>query len=602
MTRILAALAVVLAGFPAFAFGQNASADRASASGADAFIAKAEAELATMNEFASRVSWTRGIHITSDTMWLDAKVSGEQSAVFVAYAKEAARYDRVDVGPVTRRKLDLLKRRLLLPVPERDGAAAEVADLSVKLDSLYATGKVAYRGDDLTIEVVMDRMRTSRDVAELRALWEGWHAVGQPMRADYAKLVGIVNEGARQLGYADTGVLWRSWYDMPPDDFARLVDRLWTQVEPLYRNLHCYTRARLSETYGGAAQPRSGPIRSELLGELWGLDWSGIYDLLAPKDASAGPDLTAALKDQGYDAAKLTRTAKSFYASIGFPPLPRTFWERSMLVRPRDREVDCHPSAWSIDDRDDLRIKVCMRVNADDFSMIHHELGHVMYYRAYKDQPTLFRDGANDGFQEAIGDFAALNAAAPDYLKRLGLIDRVPGPEADIPYLLRTALEKVAFLPFGLLVDKWRWQVFSGATTPARYNDDWWALKLAYQGVVPPSPRPADAFDAGAKSHIPSNTPYMRYFLAGIYQFQFHRAACHQAGWTGPLNRCSIFGDKAVGARFAAMLAMGESKPWPEALAAFTGETDIDASAIVDYFAPLDRWLTEKNKGETCGW
>jgi len=569
--------------------------------GAEAFVLKAEAELARMAEIANRVAWTRATYITADTMWLDAKASAEQSTLAVVLAKEAARYDRVDVDPVTRRKLDLLKRALLLPAPDRAGAAAEIAQLAVRIDALYSTGKVSYGGKELTLDDIEERMRVSRDPAELTALWEGWHAVARPMAADYARLVGLANEGARQLGYGDTGVLWRSWYDMPPDDFARVVDRLWHQVEPLYRALHCYARARLNDTYG-ALQPRTGPIRGDLLGNMWGQDWAGIYDLLAPRDASLGYDLTQALLAQGYDALRLVRTAENFYTSIGFPELPATFWERSMFVRPRDREVECHASAWDIDDRDDLRIKMCFRVNADDFYTIHHELGHNMYQRAYKEQPTLFREGANDGFHEAVGDFAALNAVTPEYLRRLGLIDKVPGPEADIPYLLRMALEKIAFLPFGLMVDKWRWQVFGGQTPPARYNEDWWALKLKYQGVVPPGPRPADAFDPGAKAHVASNTPYMRYFLAAIYQFQFYRAACREAGWDGPLNRCSIYGNKQVGERFNAMLAIGASRPWPEALAAFTGERDLDASAIVDYFAPLARWLAEQNKNETCGW
>jgi peptidyl-dipeptidase A len=426
--------------------------------------------------------------------------------------------------------------------------------------------------------------------------------VARPMRPDYARMVTLANEGARSLGYAETGVLWRSWYDQPPEEFARTVERLWTQLAPMYRNLQCYARARLNDKYGDAVQPRRGPIRADLLGDMWAQSWDNVYDLLAPKNAALGYDLTQALVKQSYDAVKLVKTAESFYTSIGFAPLPPTFWTRSLFVRPRDREADCHASAWDLDSKNDLRIKTCLRVNADDFYTAHHELGHNMYQRAYQDQPVLFQDGANDGFHEAIGDFIGLSSVTPGYLREIGLIDQVPGADADIPYLLRMALQKVAFLPFGYIVDRWRWQVFSGETPPERYNEAWWALRTEYQGVAPPGPRPADAFDPGAKSHIASNTPYMRYFLATVYQFQFHRAACRIAGWNGPLNRCSIYGNKQVGERFQAMLRMGTSRPWPEALAAFTGERDLDASAIIDYFAPLDRWLTEQNKGETCGW
>ena len=566
------------------------------------FIAKVETDLVGENEYANRVGWVAANFITEDTERLSAKLSAELGARAVARAKEAATFDGVAVDPVTRRKLELLKKGLSLPPPDRPGAAEELANIETRLDSTYATAKVRYQGKEITLDDIEDIMRSSRDPNELKTLWEGWHAVARPMRDDYARMVSLANEGARELGYAETGVLWRSWYDQPPDEFARTVERLWLQLAPTYQNLQCFARARLNEKYGDAVQPRSGPIRADLLGDMWAQSWSNVYDLLAPKNAELGYDLTQALMKQGYDAVRLVKTAENFYTSIGFAPLPPTFWTRSLFVRPRDREVDCHASAWDIDGKDDLRIKTCLRVNADDFYTAHHELGHNMYQRAYQEQPVLFQDGANDGFHEAIGDFVGLSSVTPGYLREIGLIDKVPGAEADIPYLLRMALEKIAFLPFAYIVDKWRWQVFAGETTPEQYNNAWWALRTKYQGVAPPVPRPADAFDPGAKSHIASNTPYMRYFLATIYQFQFHRAACRIAGWNGPLNRCSIYGNKEVGAHFQAMLRMGASRPWPEALAAFTGEHDLDAGAIIDYFAPLNRWLTEQNKGERCGW
>jgi peptidyl-dipeptidase A len=446
-----------------------------------------------------------------------------------------------------------------------------------------------------------DMLRTSRDPEETRALWEGWRAVSSPqMKTDYARMVELANEGSRELGYADTGVLWRSWYDMPPPAFAAKTDALWMQVEPLYTQLHCFVRAALSRKYGPAVQPPKGPIRADLLGNMWSQFWGNVYDIVAPQGTSLGYDLTAALVAHGYDAVKIVHTADDWYQSIGFAPEPATFWERSMITRPRDREVVCHASAWDLDRRDDLRIKACLTITADDFYTAHHELGHNMYQRAYEDQSFLFENGANDGFHEAIGDFAGLNALTPDYLKQLGLIDQVPGPEADIPYLLRMALDKVPILAFAIIVDKWRWGVFSGQITPDHYNDAWWDLVARYQELMPPGPRPADAFDPGAKFHIADNTPYARYFLAEIYEFQFYRAACRLAGWTGPLNRCSIYRNKAVGARLEAMLKLGQSKPWPEALAVFSGEHDIDASAINDYFAPLAAWLARQNRGQTC--
>jgi peptidyl-dipeptidase A len=423
------------------------------------------------------------------------------------------------------------------------------------------------------------------------------------MKGDYVKLIALLNEGAQELGYKDAGALWRAEYDMTPDQFAALTDRLWEQVKPFYSDLHCYVRAKLNEKYGDAVQSKTGPIRADLLGNMWSQEWGNIYDVVAPKDGvGLGYDLIKQLEAKGYTPQSMVKTAENFYISLGFDPWPKTFWERSMIVRPRDREVQCHASAWDIDNKDDIRLKACVHVNADDFFTVHHELGHNLYQRAYKNQPFLFQNGANDGFHEAIGDFAGLNALTPGYLKQLGVIDAIPGNEADIPYLLKVAMDGIAFLPFGLLVDKWRWEVFSGKVQPADYNKTWWDLKLKYQGVIPPGPRPSDAFDPGAKNHIATSVPYARYFLARIYEYQFYRAACREAGWVGPLNRCSVYGNKAVGAKYAKMLEMGQSRPWREALQAFTGENDIDASAIADYFAPLDRWLKEQNDNAHCGW
>jgi peptidyl-dipeptidase A len=569
--------------------------------GAMDFVAKAEADLAQENDYLNHAGWVQATYINSDTNWLLAKANAEVIDRSVRYAKEAARFDHVKVDDVTARKLYLLKQSLVLPASSRPGASQELANIAARLDTDYSTAKFTYNGRILTLDDMEEILRTSRDPNETRTLWEGWRAVSSPqMKADYARLIELANEGSRELGYADTGVLWRSWYDMPPQAFATKTDALWTQVKPLYTKLHCYVRAQLSRKYGPTVQPMKGPIRADLLGNMWSQFWGNVYDIVAPNGTSLGYDLTAALQAHGYDAVKIVHTADDWYQSIGFAPEPATFWERSMITRPRDREVVCHASAWDVDSKEDLRVKACLTVTADDFYTAHHELGHNMYQRAYENQPFLFENGANDGFHEAIGDFAGLNALTPDYLKRLGLIDQMPGPEADIPYLLRMALDKVPIIAFAIIVDKWRWAVFSGQITPEHYNDAWWDLVAKYQNLMPPGRRPDNAFDPGAKYHVADNTPYARYFLADIYEFQFYRTACRLAGWKGPLNRCSIYQNKAVGAKLGAMLKLGQSKPWPEALAAFGGEHDIDASAINDYFAPLSVWLDKQNRGQSC--
>ncbi len=582
---------------------QTAQKDAVTPESAKSFIAEVEQQLTGLGEEAARASWIRATYITEDTQWLEARTVSRITELAVKYAKQAASFDAIAdrLDPGTRRKLHLLKIGLTLPAPGREGAAQELADLSTDLDSTYSKGKFEFKGKMITLDDASEIMANSRNPEELKALWTGWHSIAPPMRANYAKLVGLANEGAKELGFADVGDLWRGGYDMPAADFAKETDRLWDQVKPLYQELHCYVRGALNARYGDAVQAKTGPIRADLLGNMWAQEWGTIYPLVAPKGQDSGIDLTARLKAKAYDPLKMVKTGEAFFSSIGFAPLPETFWTRSQITRPEGRDVVCHASAWDIDARDDIRIKMCTRVTAEDFQTVHHELGHNYYQRAYKDQSALFRGGANDGFHEAIGDMVALSIT-PAYLKQIGVIDAEPDSSKDIGLLLEQAMDKIAFLPFGLLVDKWRWQVFSGEVATENYNDAWWKLRTQYQGVAAPIARSEADFDPGAKYHIPGNTPYTRYFLARILQFQFYKAACDQAGWKGPLHRCSFYGNKEVGAKLQAMLETGLSKPWPDALEAYTGTRQMDASAIAEYFAPLKTWLATQNEGRSCGW
>jgi len=436
-------------------------------------------------------------------------------------------------------------------------------------------------------------------------MWTSWHDnVGAPMRDDYLRMTAIANEGAKELGFADLGAMWRSNYDMDPDQFAAETERMWQEVKPLYMALHTYVRSKLNEKYGDAVQPATGPIRADLLGNMWAQEWGNIYPLVAPAGAGdIGYDLTELIEQKGLDEIQMVRTGEQFFSSLGFAPLPGTFWERSQFVKPRDREVVCHASAWDVDNVDDLRIKMCIKKNADDFVTIHHELGHNYYQRAYNKQDYLYLNGANDGFHEAIGDMVALSIT-PEYLVQIDMLqpNQVPGTDKDIGLLLRQAMDKVAFLPFGLMVDRYRWGLFDGSIPAGELNKGWNDLRLEYQGIVPPVERDETKFDAGAKYHVPGNVPYTRYFLARILQFQFFKAACDQAGWDGPLHRCSFYGNEEVGKNLNAMLEMGASKPWPDALEAFTGERQMSGEAMVEYFAPLKAWLDEQNAGKTEGW
>ncbi|MGH9369273.1 MAG: M2 family metallopeptidase, partial [Thermoanaerobaculia bacterium] len=471
------------------------------------------------------------------------------------------------------------------------------------LEGAYGKGKYCPEGKQecLDLEDITKIMAQSRNPARLLDVWRGWHSIAPAMKEPFARYVELANEGARELHFADTGAMWRSKYDLPPADFAREVDRLWEQVRPLYVSLHAYVRWKLREKYGDAAVPAGGPIPAHLLGNMWAQDWGNLYSLLAPAGADPGFDLTAILKQRQTDARQMVRYGEGFFTSLGFDPLPKTFWERSLFTKPRDREVVCHASAWDIDTREDLRIKMCIDTTAEMFTTIHHELGHNFYQRAYNKQPYLFRDSANDGFHEAIGDTVALSVT-PEYLVKLGLLEKAPDSSRDIGLLLTRALDKVAFLPFGLLIDQWRWKVFSGQITPADYNRVWWELRRKYQGVAPSEPRGEENFDPAAKYHVAAGVPYTRYFLAAILQFQLHRGLARTAGCSGPLHRCSIYGNEAAGEKLNRMLEMGCSKPWPEALAVVAGTDRMDANALRDYFAPLQKWLDEQNKGRPVGW
>ncbi len=580
-----------------------AAATAATPDDARKFLADTSARLLDLAVAASRAEWVQQNFITEDTEQLFAARQEELLGASIAAAKEARRFDGVELPAELRRQLELLKQGgLSIPAPGDPAKTAEVSRLSASLSSQYGAGEYCRPGGEcLDLEKLSDIIEQSRDPKELLEVWTGWHAVAPPMRDEYQRLVELANEGAKELGYKDVGALWRSGYDMPPDAFAAELDRLWGQVKPLYDALHCHVRAKLNEKYGSQVVPPGQPIPAHLLGNMWAQDWANLYDLVAPPQADPGYDLTERLKAKNLTEVQMVKTGEAFFSSLGFAPLPETFWKRSLFVQPKDHEAVCHASAWNIDFQDDLRIKMCIGINAEDFSTIHHELGHNYYQRAYNQLPFLFQTGANDGFHEAVGDAVALSIT-PAYLKQIGLIEQIPDPSADLGLLMRSALDEVAFLPFGLLVDQWRWKVFSGEIPPTAYNQGWWELRRKYQGVGEPVARSEKDFDAAAKYHVPGNTPYTRYFLAEILQFQFHRALCQAAGQSGPLHRCSIYGNKAAGERLQNLLALGASRPWQEALKAATGSEQMDATAIIDYYAPLKTWLDEQNRGRKCGW
>jgi peptidyl-dipeptidase A len=584
--------------------------DDAKIAEAKQFVADADRDLRRVMVAAAEAEWTQETDETDAHEAAAAKANGEQAVAITRLMKQARTYEPVmgKLDPLTRRQLEVLIYMLpvaaaVQPAPEDGKQAEELAKIAEEMTSLYGKGKVC---DDKNkckdLDALSKILQKSRKPDELLAAWKGWHdTVGHGERDLFAKYVPLANAGAKAVGFSDVSELWKAGYDMPADAFADDTDRLWEQVKPLYTQLHCYARRKLNGLYGDKLVSKTGPIPAHLLGNMWAQSWGYLYPELEPYKGVAKIDVTPAL-EKSYDATKMMKMGEAFYTSLGMDPLPETFWQRSMLTKPPGKDVVCHASSWDVRFDNDLRIKMCTNPTQEDLITIHHELGHSYYFHNYYKLPIVLQNGANDGFHEAIGDTIALSMT-PDYLAKKGLLAKPDvNDKATINHQMRVALDKIAFLPFGLLVDRWRWDVFAGKVAPDQYNAHWWELRAKYQGVAPPVPRGPDDFDPGAKFHVASNTPYMRYFLAAVLQFQFHRALCQKAGFTGPLHECSIYDNKDAGAAFQKMLALGASQPWQDALYELTGQRVMDARAILEYFEPLQHWLEEQNKGQACGW
>jgi peptidyl-dipeptidase A len=606
----VAGIAIVLAlSLGLISCSQSPAPAQPTAAEAQEFIRNANKTLLELSTIAGRAAWVQATYITEDTESIAAEANARYIEATTRLIHEATRFDGLQLPEDVARQLMLLKLSLTMPAPNNAAEREELTKIAANLEAQYGKGKYCpktgpYAGQCLGQSEMEQAFAATRDANVLRDLWIGWQTISPQLKQPYSRFVDLTNKGAQEIGFADAGALWRSNYDMPPDQFAAEIHRIWEQVKPLYESLHAYVRTRLSEKYGPAAVPPEGPIPAHLLGNVWAQEWGNIYDLVAPPAQQAkGYNLTDLLKSKQTDPLGMVRYGENFFVSLGFARLPQTFWDRSLFVKPRDRDVVCHASAWDVDNQDDLRLKMCIQVDSEDFTTIHHELGHNFYQRAYNNLPYLFRNGANDGFHEAVGDTIALSIT-PEYLKEAGLLANVPPSSAneEIAYLLREGLDKIAFLPFGLMIDEWRWKVFSGEVKPADYTRVWWELRNQYQGVTAPVTRTEQDFDPGAKYHVPANVPYVRYFLARLLQFQFHRGLCREAGYSGPLDRCSIYNNKQAGEKLKAMLELGQSRPWPEALKAMTGEERIDGNALVEYFAPLKQWLDEQNRGHKVGW
>jgi peptidyl-dipeptidase A len=602
---------------------------------ADQFIARVNDEFKKMYPELTAAQWLSSTYINDDSQLLAAKGNERYLTQLNSWIEQAKKFEGQKMSPETARAIQLLKLATAMPAPKDPAKLEELTRIATRMEGTYGSGSYCTGEGDARkcrqLGELEDVLRSSRDYDAQLDAWQGWHTVAQPMRKDYTRFVELVNEGAKEMGYADTGEMWRSGYDMTPAEIAAETDRLWGQVKPLYEQLHCYTRTKLQATYGVEKGQVNGLLPAHLMGNMWQQDWGNLWDMLEPYKGAGSLDITGALEKQyqaDYQAAlakagpgpgtdklfqaereaqlqvarQMTERAQDFYTSLGMPKLPESYWTKTQFIKPMDRDVVCHASAWDMNMSGDVRTKMCIKPNEEDFTTIYHELGHVYYYLAYNKLPPLFQTGAHDGFHEAIGDTMVL-AMTPDYLKSIGMVEaQQQSDEALINAQMRMALAKVSFMPFGLMIDRWRWGVFDGSIKPADYNKAWWELKAKYQGVAPVGARSEEFFDPGAKYHVPGNTPYTRYFLSHVLQFQFYKGLCDASGYQGPLYNCSFYGNKVAGQKFWAMLEKGASQPWQGTLKELTGTEKMDASAVLEYFAPLQAWLKQQNEGQTCGW
>lgn len=453
-------------------------------------------------------------------------------------------------------------------------------------------------------------MARSRNWDELQYVWTEWRRrSGTRIKDLYQQLVVLNNEAARLNNFTDAAEYWMFPYESP--NLQQDIDEVWEMIRPLYEELHAYVRRKLRDLYGPEKIAAHAPLPAHILGNIWAQSWTNIIDVTLPYPGKNYIDVTQEMQAQGYTPIEMFRIAEEFYLSMNLSAMPPEFWAGSIIADPGDRPLICQASAWDFCNRLDYRIKMCTKVTMKDLITVHHEMAHVQYFLRYSGLPREFRDGANPGFHEAVGEAVALSVATPRHLQTLGLANKyIDEGSADINYLFSLAMEKLVMLPFSIAMDRWRWDVFRGYVTREDYNCHWHRLKEQYSGIKPPVLRSEDDFDPGAKYHVPANIPYIRNFVAGVLQFQLYRALCQAAGQRyvddprRPLHRCDFYRSPEAGRILGKMMERGSSIPWQETLQEAIGEDRLDASALREYFRPLEDWLRTENlrTGDVVGW
>ncbi|CRK96558.1 CLUMA_CG009925, isoform A [Clunio marinus] len=451
-------------------------------------------------------------------------------------------------------------------------------------------------------------MAKSRDWDELTWVWTEWRRkAGKPIRDLFEQLTDLTNEAANYNNYKDAAEYWSFQFDTP--NFRYEMEDVWKEILPLYEQLHTYVRRKLREFYGPDKINRNAPLPAHILGNMYGQSWN-ILDITVPYPGRSNLDVTPAMRAQGYSPLIMFQLGEEFFTSMNMTAMPPEFWAHSIFEEPVDRPVLCQPSAWDFCNGADYRIKMCTDVTHKDFVTVHHELAHIQYFLNYHNNPKVFRDGANPGFHDAIGDAISLSIT-PKHLQGLGLIQKsIDDTAHEINFLFAMAMDKVVFLPYALALEQWRFDVFSKKVHKEQFNCHYWLLREKYGGIKPPVLRSELDFDPGAKYHVPANVPYMKYFFSTVFQFQLHRAMCiaskefDPSNPSKPLHKCSIYRHHEAGHMLKKLMSKGASQPWQHTIQEVMGEGRLDGSAVREYFKPLEEWLRNENlrNQEYLGW
>ncbi|KAH9396896.1 hypothetical protein TYRP_003196 [Tyrophagus putrescentiae] len=576
---------------------------------AEKYVVTANEALRVQKNAIGLASWAQSSDITPENDQAYIEASQRYDEFSKAQFNEVKAYFDLfpQLSDFTRRQLE--KMGIIGTSALTKADASTFSRSSLEMKKVYSTARITAGGrPNLELEPdLTEILANSSDEKLLREDYITYYTLGNKA----ARLNSLPGKDFRT--YDD---LWMAEWETA--DMKAQVDKLMEETMPLYQKIHAYVRYHLKEKYGDGVMPADGTIPAHLLGNMWAQQWGNLLNIIPemnPNPEMKPIDTKVNEKLQTWTVKKMFELSEKFFADLGMQKMTDTFWKKSILVKPTDRNLTCHASAWDFYDasKTDFRIKQCTEKTMSDLVTVHHEMGHIQYYMNYVVQPPIYRRGANPGFHEAIGDLIALAVATPQHLVKVDLLEPIPPADVEkinLNYQMKMALDKVAFLPFAYVMDKWRWDVFGEvATTETAMNRRWWEYRLQYQGLSPPvadRKRNERDFDPGAKYHIPAGVEYVRYFASHVLQFQFYERMCKTvAGITEQnLYTCDFDGNKEAGAALMAMLAQGSSRSWPDILESFIGSRTMSLGSLNKYFKPLNDYLDKfiADKGIKVGW